>query len=475
VTGTSRRRMGYLLIGALAPALGSYPYLLFGSGFATRFPTFFWLAAVVSNILVSIFLVVMAYAVAFFGVPWPDRVVKRRLFKWLMRGPVTASTVLAVSTVLRRWGQAYFGTPYSAIVPVSMATTMILMQYAITLLAPVWERWLFYGGDRNNLALLQTLEERLLSRSDLRQFLESVLTAVCDRLQVDTAFVASLSAQGIDMMIAIGDEECLPHDEIPGDLLQMVIENDNGNNPLYPNLRLFAWGEFWIVPLFEDNDSQASLLGVLGTVQNPEQAPDEEQREALAALSYRAALALEDRYRQEQIFSSLESLTPQVEMIQQLRAAARYDGTEVLTKPVSELDLEHSDLSKWVKDALSHYWGGPKLTKSPLIELEIVKQAMDEHDGVSANALRSILKQGIERVRPAGERRFTAEWILYNILEMKFMEGRKVREIALRLAMSEADLYRKQRVAIEAVANAIVDMETQAREEVTQEITKSNN
>jgi hypothetical protein len=51
---------------------------------------------------------------------------------------------------------------------------------------------------------------------------------------------------------------------------------------------------------------------------------------------------------------------------------------------------------------------------------------------------------------------------LYNILEMKFMEGRKVREVALRLAMSEADLYRKQKVAIEAVANAIMEMENQA-------------
>jgi len=50
---------------------------------------------------------------------------------------------------------------------------------------------------------------------------------------------------------------------------------------------------------------------------------------------------------------------------------------------------------------------------------------------------------------------------LYNILEMKFLEGKKVREIAMRLAMSEADLYRKQRVAIEAVAKAILEMETQ--------------
>jgi hypothetical protein len=72
------------------------------------------------------------------------------------------------------------------------------------------------------------------------------------------------------------------------------------------------------------------------------------------------------------------------------------------------------------------------------------------------------LRQSIERVRPEGERHFTADWILYNILEMKFLEGKKVREIALRLAMSEADLYRKQRIAIEAVAKEIQKMETEA-------------
>ena len=35
----------------------------------------------------------------------------------------------------------------------------------------------------------------------------------------------------------------------------------------------------------------------------------------------------------------------------------------------------------------------------------------------------------------------------------------------MRLAMSEADLYRKQRIAIEAVANAIIEMEQQVEEE----------
>ena len=89
---------------------------------------------------------------------------------------------------------------------------------------------------------------------------------------------------------------------------------------------------------------------------------------------------------------------------------------------------------------------------------------MDEHDGNPTNALRAILRQAIEQVRPEGERRFTGEWILYNILELKFLEGHKVREVAMRLAVSEADLYRKQRVAIEAVAEAIIEMEKQAIE-----------
>jgi hypothetical protein len=174
-------------------------------------------------------------------------------------------------------------------------------------------------------------------------------------------------------------------------------------------------------------------------------------------------MALQDRQMQQQVFTSVEALTSQVGMIQRLRAAARYDGVEVLTSPLVSLD--DRDLSRWVKDALSHYWGGPKLSQSPLLRLQIVQRAIANHEGNPTNALRAILQEAIQRTRPEGERRFTGEWILYNILEMKFMEGRKVREIAVKLSVSEADLYRKQRVAIEEVAKAIAVMEKEAREE----------
>jgi hypothetical protein len=154
----------------------------------------------------------------------------------------------------------------------------------------------------------------------------------------------------------------------------------------------------------------------------------------------------------------LEDLQPRVDKLQKMRALGRYDSRAALLS--GELPPE-SDLPNWVKDALTHYWGGPKLTQSPLMKLQVVQDLTGEHEGNSANALRALLRKAVDQIKPEGERRFTSEWILYNILEMKFIEGRKVREVASRLAMSEADLYRKQRVAVEAVAHAILEMESE--------------
>jgi len=78
----------------------------------------------------------------------------------------------------------------------------------------------------------------------------------------------------------------------------------------------------------------------------------------------------------------------------------------------------------------------------------------------AVKGLRVVLADAIEHLRPDGERKLTApEWLLYNILEMKFLRGHKVREVAMRLAVSESDLYRKQRIAIENLAEIIALME----------------
>ena len=160
------------------------------------------------------------------------------------------------------------------------------------------------------------------------------------------------------------------------------------------------------------------------------------------------------------VFVALDRLLPQIEALQRLRASAHTAGGSVT--PELEGVITSPDLPALIKSALSDFWGGPKLVNSPLLSLRVVDQALRDHNGNAANALRAVLTQAIERIKPEGQRKFTAEWILYNILELKFLQNRRVREVALRLAVSEADLYRKQRAAIEQVARAIVVMEQEA-------------
>jgi hypothetical protein len=458
LTRSGRRRMIYLMAGATAPALGSYPYLLFGSAFAAQHAMIFWAAAVVINIAVGGLVVVMAYSVAFFGVSWPDRVVKSRLFKWIMRGPVTASTALAVMTLIRRLVEDVLGWPYNAGVPVVMVATVLLMEHTITLVAPIWERWLFFGGDRSQLMLLLNIEERLLTQSDLKQFLEAVLAAVRDHMQSPSAFIAALDDSELGLLVSAG-RPLFEQAELPN-ALQMIDEDQERGE--------FIWDGYWILPLRQrsadlDYDETPALLGLLGVARQPDQNLESDQRQALWLLADRAALALADRQLQQRVFRSLADLEPQVELLQQMRAVSRYDSTATLLSEEFSAPAE-ADISAWVRDALTHYWGGPKLTQSPLLNFQVVQETSLEHDGNLANALRAVLRRAVDQVRPEGERRFTSEWILFNILEMKFIEGRKVREVAARLAMSEADLYRKQRVAIEAVGRAILDMESQIKE-----------
>lgn len=461
LTRSGRRRMLYLMAGATAPALGSYPYLMYGSSTAAGHPFLFWSVALVINILVAGLVVVMAYAVAFFGVSWPDRVVKSRLFKWIMRGPVTASAALGLMTIVRRGGEVFGGLSYTALVPLVVVVTVLLLEHLITLVSPLWERSLFFGGDRAELVLFQNVEERLLTQGDLQQFLEAVLAAVRDHLQSPSAFVAALDGDDLSLIVMAGRRSLLDPTALP----EALTKVEDG-------LKLrqeFLWGNYWVLPLHQrkrtdlDRDEMPPLLGILGVAhQGDGKVMEAEQRDSLWLLADRACLALEDRQLQQRVFRSLEDLQPQVEMIQRLRAAGRYDShASLLTEPLPE----EADLANWVKDALTHYWGGPKLTSSPLMQLQVVRNMADDYDGNASNALRALLRKAVDQVKPEGERRFTSEWILYNILEMKFIEGRKVREVASRLAMSEADLYRKQRVAVEVVARAILEMESQVAEQ----------
>jgi hypothetical protein len=453
VTPTSRRRMIYLVVGAIGPAVGSFPYLLYGSKFAANNILIFWLLSVIVSLVVGALTIVISYAVAFYGFPWPDRVIKTRLFRWLMRGPITASLTLGATTLVRRLGDI-LGVDLSAASVLVMVGSIILLEFFIILFAPLWERIFFTGNDREDLEVMRSLEDRMLTQNDLSQFLEMILGVICDRVQAKGAFLTALDTDKFKTIVEIGKTK-IKNEKFKRNLYQFLISNPFLEKQL-------EWKGILLIALFrKDESGNKHVIGVIGVNGLKTGIFEEEHQKALNRLASRAALALNDRRLQESLLLSLQVLTPQVSVIQNLLAAGRYDRGQALSE---DTPLKKDEVDQWVKDALTHLWGGPRLSQSPLLQLSMVQKLSTENEGLNpANALREILRTAIQTLRPPGERQYVNEWVLYNLLDMKFIEGMKVKDIARRLSLSEADLYRKQRVAISAVSAQLIDQENQDR------------
>jgi len=455
LTSTSRRRMTYLAATFAAPAAGVFPYLLL-TGWPSYAPgVTLWLLLVLGNVGVGLMLVLLAYSVAFFGALTPDRVVKHRLVRFLLRGPLVATLVIVV-IIAASQAEGWLGLPSHRSMLFGVVGVILLLQLGIEVAKPLIDRAL-YRRDQPEIKWIQELGNRLLTTTDLHQFLENVLTALCDLLRTDAAFVAVIDGGTPHLEVVCGSLEESLTDPLPpeawqGDLAGRQIERRG---------KLFVWDGYWLVPLrAKSQDIVIGMVGVAARAPEPDLLPEEQ--EGMDILLAQATAALEDRRLQQGLFSALRQIIPEIEDIQRRRGVVHYVGERALSQfnPV-----ESSKFPKWVKGALTHYWGGPKLTSSPLLALRVVERAIQEHSGSTLTALQDVLKQAIERLRPEGQREMTTpEWILYNILELKFLQGHRVREIALRLAMSESDLYRKQRVAVEAVAQILAEMEREELE-----------
>jgi hypothetical protein len=450
LTPTSRRRMTYLLLSSSGPAFAVFPYLLLSTSAATTVSLILWLVLLTGNLLVFTMLLVMGYSVAYFGVLAPDRVVKYRLIRYLFRGPLLAITIAAAVAVLIRI-EEFLGLPSETITILAIVFFIVLFQIVRGSLQPFMDVILFQQ-DRSELDYIRRLSDRLLTSTDLQQFLENVLTAVADLLRVQRVFLASLDADGRwRVRTHVGAVEA--YSTALAEMRMTTIAPDEVGPIVVDG--------FWVWPLRARGDDE--LLGALAVAarsSTPDLAEVETKR--LRTLITQAAIALEDRRLQKEVFAAVDRIMPEIDVLQRQRGEVRYIDSPTQPSPEATVTAD-PEFPNWVKDALSHYWGGPKLTASPLLKLQVVELALPENHDDAPKALRAVLAEAIEQLRPDGERSFTAaEWVLYNILELRFVQGRKVRDIAARLAMSESDLYRKQKIAVEAVAASLSKMEERA-------------
>lgn len=469
LTRTTRNRMTITLLAILAAPLGVFPYTLLMNTPNQTVPIWLWLVLIVGNLVVSILFAFLTSQLVYFGAMSPDRVVRVRLYKFMARVPLAATIVLLVYVLVGR-APTVAGLPKEVALGFAVVATVMIVEWIIHAYKKPLER-VFQLNDDPDVRRIQTLSERLLTTSDLQQFLESVLAAMCEALRTPSAFVAAFSPTGAELLASVGPLGSAANLPPAADLrrLERVEAGSNGQDPDQLSTDFYAWGDYWVQPLYSvaTDEVPLGILGIRARPDGPVFTPAEAA--ALARLTDQATSALEDRLLQLEVFAAVEGLLPELAALQERRRAATFGGLPVLTAPQSTADevlLQDPEFNNMVRDALTHYWGGPKLTESPLLQLQVVRRELEGHDNNPVNALRSILVTAIEQQRPDGQRNLsTTEWILYNILELKFIQGRRVRDVARRLAMSESDLYRKQRVAIENVARTIANMERVAIDE----------
>ena len=202
-TIASQRRLNYLLWSFAAPALGVFPYLILISRGSATSPSIVLILSSIANVAVGIMLVVMAYSVAYYGVLSPDRVVKRQLVLYLLRGPVVASIVVGLILGLPRV-EAILGLPPDTALTLFVVTTIVLAPLVLYLAQP-WIDRLLYRNDREEVQRLRMLETRLMTSSDLSQFLENVLVSTCDAFGVSEGFVAVPGENDVRLEAVVGN------------------------------------------------------------------------------------------------------------------------------------------------------------------------------------------------------------------------------------------------------------------------------
>lgn len=458
LTRGTQRRMAYLQVLLLTPSVGIFPYSALLNP-AAEFSLGALILVNAANVLIILMLLFLAYPLSFFGSEIPDRLVKAELLRFMLRGPATG--LLALVIIFYTVPTAEFlGLPGDMFTPFAVVTVILVWQWAVHLALPWLEKRLIYASDEESqVGKLQQLGDRLLTRSDLEQLIEANLEATCDYLRLQKAFIVALPTAGVDLAVLVGRIELTAEtvQQEAGSLVS-ALPPANGEPALHP------WREFRVMPLHSGRalsaDGLPLLIGVMG-IESPaaDWSLSTDEEEMLRVFVERAEQTLDDILLQAEVYGALEGLLPQIAITRTRAAEVAYrPGHTPVARPARLPD--RNQVIEQVQAALRHYWGGPGLTSSRLLELQVVRQALRDNENNPVRALRAVLQAAIDKQCPEGERDMKSpEWTLYNILTLRFIEKRKVRETARRLYMSEANLYRKQNVAIEAVADVILEME----------------
>src|SRR5690606_38720985 len=140
---------------------------------------------------------------------------------------------------------------------------IVLSQLILSVTKTIVDRRV-YREDRDEIAWLRELDRRLLTTSDLRQFLENNLAALCELLRVPSGFVAATVDSDLILEATVGpagtrEQVVLVKDW--GEALTQAMQLDA------PGYQPLSYAGFWIWPLIDpdsENEDELEVSGILG-------------------------------------------------------------------------------------------------------------------------------------------------------------------------------------------------------------------
>ncbi|MFM2310212.1 MAG: hypothetical protein RLY87_2334 [Chloroflexota bacterium] len=444
-----RRRIGYMLVGWYGPVLLTFPVLsLLPSNYLL--PEFLevtlaTMAAPVSGILT----VILAYSATFVGTSQPDRIVKHDFMRWWLYGPFIGMSIILFLQVVPIFARMT-RLPDDVWSVFGIMLMTVVMPVLVSRIRPLLDS-LIYANDQEEIDYLRTLPRTAFTQADLRRFLENTLTVICGSSQSQSAFVAAADEFGvytIKMLYGARRSVRLLCEAVPLDTLIQEVSQSADPEAYRQHGYRFR--------LLHDPDGR--VIGILGLqVRTATLAPEVDHLVQTLTRQIEHALVMVEL--QQRLFDTLRTMAPEMNTLQKVSSRIEQATPEALQGLEDDVAMLPEFISL-VRDALTHFWGGPKLSDSPLLALKAVRRQTEDMNLSPPKALQAVLRQAIDTLKPDADSPQTAnESLLYNILDMRFIQGRKIRDIAQRLAMSESDLYRKQRIAIEEVARSVTLIE----------------
>jgi hypothetical protein len=462
LTPSQRRRLGYLGATFAAPGIGVFPFLVIGAPSAIP-DSAILIMQEIASLIVIMMITVMTYSVAFHGVLLPDRLIKQDFIRWWLYGPFVGVMIILFIQAMPAF-ERLFGLPRDTLITFGVMIMTVLMPIFVSKVKPYLDA-LVYLQDHEEIDYLRNLPRSTFTRADLRSLLENSLVAICGALRVETGFVVAHGDGGFTVKAICGirrDVKRFVSDyPLPTLLPQVERLPDHSPDGLPPTDAFLTCGGFCLLPL---RSPDGIFLGTLGVAYPPEQlrqgsslAPS--VRHLIGVLAHQMELALSTVQMQQMIFDALRGLGPEMRSLQELSSRIE-QATPADLEALDGDVVANPDFPQLVKDALTQFWGGPKLSDSPLLGMRTVQRILNEQGGSPTRALQAVLRQAISNLRPHEQLDPSAqEWLLYNLLEGRFLQRKTVRDVANRLAMSESDFYRKQRIAVEEVARQLTMME----------------